>query len=147
MAGFFKRLFNAVTNVFRTAPRKQKLKGTNIPRDTGRIAPRKRPLPPQRKLVVDKTIQPTNPDYQRVWRQLQDNLDDVLSDTGVRRFDRQEAHLAALFDIWSDPSEDDGMQRDAYDDFMDILADYGMTHADLFNWADFAEIYQNQYQD
>lgn len=98
-------------------------------------------------MVVDKTVQPTNPRYEEVWRELQDNLDDVLSDTGVKRFDRVEPRLAALFDIWSDPSEDDGMQRDAYDEFMDILADYGMTHADLFNWADFAEVYQNMYQD
>lgn len=144
MANFFSKIIKAVTNIFRTAPRKQQPR--NIPRETGRVAPRKS-LPPTRNLEVDKTITPTHPEYNRVWRQLQENLDDILSDTGVRRFDREEARLAALFDIWSDPSEDDGMQRDAYEEFMDTLADFGMTHADLFNWADFAEVYQNMYQD
>jgi len=146
MANWFTRAIKAVTNVFRPAPRKEQPKGTNIPRDTGRIAPRKS-LPPNRRLSVDKTIQPTHPEYDRVWRQLQNNLDDVLSDTGVKRFDQVENHLAGLFDVWSDPVVDDGMQRDAYDEFMDILADFGMTHADLFNWADFAEVYQNMYQE
>ena len=143
MAGFFKRIIKAVSEVFRTAPRKQKPTKTNVPRDTGRVAPRKQALPPQRNLEVDKTVKPTNPAYDQVWRQLQDNLDDILSDTGVKRFNAVEPELAAYYDVWSDPNEDDGLQRDAYDAFMDILADYGMTHADLFNWADFAEVYQN----
>jgi hypothetical protein len=107
---------------------------------TKRIAaPRAAPKPSAK---VSRTVKPSNPQYRAVWDNLQDELDDKLSATGVRNFNRVQPKLQALYDIWSDPSEDDGIQSDAYSEFFDELADFGFSIAD-FDWSDFAEVYND----
>jgi hypothetical protein len=48
--------------------------------------------------------------------------------------------LSRLFDIWSDPNEDDARQHEAYGDFWQILAEYGLD-LDSFDWVSFREEY------
>ena len=105
------------------------------------------PEPPARRTdTVDRTVHPRNDAYESVWADMQRKLDRSLSSRGVIEFNRRQERLAGLFDIIGDPGQSDNIQRDAYDELADELADFGFVFTNQgkvsdFDWADFGANY------
>lgn len=80
--------------------------------------------------------------YQDVWDKVYDDFDRSLPSTAITEFNDRESRFRALFDVWSDPGENDDLQIAAYEEFWDDMADFGYSVAD-FDWADFKQKYES----
>lgn len=107
-------------------------------------APPTRAVRPQRpEEGVDRDVETINP----AWSSVQDYMDHNLTDRGVRAFDEQQAHLAALFDVVADPHQSEHIKRDAYEELEERLADFGfvfrggINSVSDFDWGEFRNHY------
>lgn len=116
-------------------------------------APR-RPAPPPREerpqratRGIERDVQPRSTGMDPVWDDMRDTLERRLTDRGVEEFNRRQDRLMGLFDIISDPHQSDVLQRDAYDELADELADFGFTfrhgidNIGDFDWVGFGAAY------
>lgn len=113
----------------------------------------RRPTPPREERPqratrgIERDILPTNTDMDPVWDGMRDTLERRLTDRGVEEFNRRQDRLMGLFDIISDPHQSDVIQRDAYDELADELADFGFTfrhgidNIGDFDWVGFGAAY------